>query len=471
MARRATSLERLSAAAVNSHVSDLTTKASLHDGGGLYLRRFDSNRWFWYLRATSPTTRKETWSAILPGIPFPRTSLSAARAEARVMREQLAKGIDATRARLQVIETQRDAKKASADKQRHAVKFSDVFLQWQSTELQPRIRADGRRIGRKDGGTYVREQFERHVFATLGSMPIGEIRKADVFAILDTHVAAGKLRTANVLLADLKQLFRFAAEREIIPASPIDTIKKNKVGGADVERERFLAPSELVELNQVIGSSGMNRRYVLAIWLVLATGVRVGELVGAAWSDSPEDQGELRRIADSIDVKYGSVDVPNRTWYLPDTKNQRDHTLRLSSFASSLIDELRQSRINKTWLFPDSTGNKPIDSHEFGKQLGDRQRIGEAPLKNRTKKTTALVLPGGKWTTHDLRRTAGTMMATLGISNDVIHACLNHIQNDRMSRVYIRDRRESEQERAFDALGVKLASIVSSPKSPGDSSY
>ena len=53
------------------------------------------------------------------------------------------------------------------------------------------------------------------------------------------------------------------------------------------------------------------------------------------------------------------------------------------------------------------------------------------------------------------------MMATLGISNDVINECLNHIQNDRMSRVYIRDRRETEQARAFDALGVKLALIAS----------
>ncbi len=274
------------------------------------------------------------------------------------MREQLAKGIDATRARLQAIETQRDEKKASAEKQRHAIRFSDVFSQWQETELQPRIRADGRRIGRKDGGTYVREQFERHVFATLGSMPIAEICKADVFTILDIHVAAGKLRTANVLLADLKQLFRFAAEREIIPASPIDTVKKNKVGGADVERDRFLAPSELVELSQVVGTSGLNRRCVLAIWLVLATGVRVGELVGAAWSDSPEDNAELRKITESIRVKYGSVDVANRTWYLPDTKNQRDHTLQLSSFAVSLIVELRQSRTHNTWLFPDSIGNK-----------------------------------------------------------------------------------------------------------------
>ena len=55
-------------------------------------------------------------------------------------------------------------------------------------------------------------------------------------------------------------------------------------------------------------------------------------------------------------------------------------------------------------------------------------------------------------------------MATLSISNDVIHECLNHIQSDRMSRVYIRDRRESEQARAFDALGTKLASLVSSSK-------
>lgn len=461
MARRATSLERLSAAAVSGHVGDLSKKASLHDGGGLYLRRFDSDQWFWYLRATSPTTGKETWSAIRPGIPYPRTTLSVARAEARFMREQLAKGIDATRARLHAIETQREEKKASAEKERHAVRLLDVFLQWQATELQPRIRADGRRIGRKDGGIYVQEQFKRHVFATLGSMPIGEIRRADVFAILDTHVSAGKLRTANVLLADLKQLFRFAAEREIIPASPIETIKKNKVGGADVERDRFLAPSELVELSRLLGSSGLSRRYALAIWLVLATGVRVGELVGATWSDSPDDSAVLRKITESIGVKYGAVDVAERSWYLPDTKNQRDHTVRLSPFAVCLLEELRQFHMHNTWLFPDSTGNNPIDSHEFGKQLADRQRLGKAPLKNRTKKTTGLVLSGGKWTAHDLRRTAGTMMATLGISNDVIHECLNHIQSDRMSRVYIRDRRESEQARAFEALGERLAAVAS----------
>ena len=38
-----------------------------------------------------------------------------------------------------------------------------------------------------------------------------DVRKADILAILDAVKAEGKLRTANILLADLKQIFRFAA--------------------------------------------------------------------------------------------------------------------------------------------------------------------------------------------------------------------------------------------------------------------
>ncbi|MEZ5643628.1 MAG: hypothetical protein R3E99_00430 [Burkholderiaceae bacterium] len=47
------------------------------------------------------------------------------------------------------------------------------------------------------------------------------------------------------------------------------------------------------------------------------------------------------------------------------------------------------------------------------KQVGDRQRPGAAPMSGRSKDVDALVLPGGKWTPHDLRRTAATTMAEL----------------------------------------------------------
>jgi hypothetical protein len=52
-------------------------------------------------------------------------------------------------------------------------------------------------------------------------------------------------------------------------------------------------------------------------------------------------------------------------------------------------------------------------------------------------------------------------MASLDISTDVIDECLNHMLQSRVSRIYIRDRRESQQVKAFDVLGAKLAGTVS----------
>ena len=80
---------------------------------------------------------------------------------------------------------------------------------------------------------------------------------------------------------------------------------------------------------------------------------------------------------------------------------------------------------------------------------------------NRTKAVRSLVLVGGRWTAHDLRRTTSTMMSQLGISNDVINECENHIKQG-MSGVYIQDRRQDEQALAFDALGKKLAALAAS---------
>ena len=52
------------------------------------------------------------------------------------------------------------------------------------------------------------------------------------------------------------------------------------------------------------------------------------------------------------------------------------------------------------------------------------------------------------------------MMARLGVGTDTINECLNHISADRMARVYLQDRRKSDQARAFDALGQKLAELT-----------
>ena len=63
-------------------------------------------------------------------------------------------------------------------------------------------------------------------------------------------------------------------------------------------------------------------------------------------------------------------------------------------------------------------------------------------------------------TAHDLRRTAATMMAEMGVSSDVINECLNHVIANRVSRIYIRDRRLTEQAKAFELLGKKLSTLI-----------
>jgi integrase len=320
-----------------------------------------------------------------------------------------------------------------------------LFEKWALVELAPHVTADGKRRGRKDGGEYVRLLFNSRVFPTLGDVAVGDVRKTDVLALLDRAKAEGRLRTANMILASLKQMFRFALVREIIERNPADTLTNRDAGGKDVERERVLSEDEIKALAKALPDANLSERTMALIWLILATGVRLGEALKATWAD---------------------VNMDNVTWHLPETKNQRDHTIHLSAFALAQFEvlalnvELDDDDKPLPWVFPNAYGNAPASVATFGKKLADRQRTASQHLKNRTPKTEALKLRGGRWTAHDLRRSAATLMADLGIVADVIDECLNHVIESRVRRTYIRNRRPVEQARAFDALGKRLAALV-----------
>jgi integrase len=356
------------------------------------------------------------------------------------------------RRRLEEIERQR---LAAAAERRLTVR--GLFDRWQRAELAPHVLADGTRTGRKDGGEWVKASFERRLFPVLGDRPADEVSKADLLAILDDCKAGGQRRTANVLLADIRQMFRFAAEREIVQRNPLDGIKRTSIGGKDVERDRCLSDDELRALWAALPSSGLNARSVAAVKLILATACRVGEAMGARW-----EHVTLQRDDDGM--------LTGGTWYLPTTKNERDHTIHLSALALAQVEALAGLREMVTaadgtqfptpWVFPATDPANPVCIKSFGKQLADRQREPERRMKNRAKNTTALVLAGGRWTAHDLRRTAATIMARVGVSTDVIDECLNHKLQSKVARVYIKDRRIAEQARAFDALGARLSAVV-----------
>lgn len=461
---RTAKTQRLTALAVKKYVDDSAASAPLHDGGGLYLRKRDGGH-YWTLRLSDPSTGAQQWHRLFPDDPsgiYPYKTLADARAEARRLWTTRSSGIDPRADRRRQIEAQRLATQ-------RRVTVRALFERWSAVDLAPRLAADGRRLGRKDGGSFTRAQFERRVFSRLGHLAADDVKRGDVLALLDNAKAEGKLRTANVLLSDLKQMFRFALARDIVQRNPLDTVSKRDVGGPSVERDRVLSIGEVRQLAAALPPSGLQTRFAAGIWLILSTGARVGELLGAAWADANHELEDLRAIGEQAGVKVGFVDLSRRTWHIPVTKNQRSHTIHLSEFAHAQfkkLNDLRESSGDSTerpsaWVFANDAGDGPVGVKTLGKQLSDRQRE-YGRLRGRSKFTESLVLSGGRWTAHDLRRTAATLMAELGISGDVIDECLNHMIESRVRRIYIRDRRIVQQRQAFDALGKCLAGLVQS---------
>ena len=433
---------------------------------GVYASRGDGVATFTVQQARN---RAREWSGLyISGIHDLREHFAQQQADALQADEDTRRAADAARL------TAAQASEAAALEIERRISIQALFGRWRAVELQPRIGADGRRVGRKDGGRYTAEQFGRYVFPALGGRAAADVRKADLMAILDGVKAAGKLRTANVLLADLKQMLRFALARDIVDRNPLDTVTRRDAGGKDAERARVLSPDEIATLSKNLPAAGLNKRTLAGIWLLLATGARVGELMGAVWAGHDVDLQALAALPEAQEVKPGIVDMAASTWHLPTTKNEREHTIHLSAFALQQFGALAALREATTdddgnaklvpWVFPNTAATGPVCVKSFGKQLADRQRPADKRMSGRTLRTDSLCLNGGKWTAHDLRRTAGTLMASLGVSGDVIDECLNHVIESRVRRTYIRDRRPVEQARAFDALGARLTEVISGTK-------
>jgi hypothetical protein len=64
-----------------------------------------------------------------------------------------------------------------------------------------------------------------------------------------------------------------------------------------------------------------------------------------------------------------------------------------------------------------------------------------------------------EWRLHDLRRTAATYMARLGVERVVIGKVLNHAERE-VTAIYDRHRYDREKRRALDLWGETLAALV-----------
>ena len=63
------------------------------------------------------------------------------------------------------------------------------------------------------------------------------------------------------------------------------------------------------------------------------------------------------------------------------------------------------------------------------------------------------------FTPHDLRRTAASLMTSLGISRLVVSKLLNHVENS-VTAIYDRHSYDKEKKRAMETWGTKLNTVI-----------
>ena len=260
---------------------------------------------------------------------------------------------------------------------------------------------------------------------------------------------------AGAVLTLLKQMCRWAVARGYIQHSPAEYLDPKSHGVKQPAPKRALSLAEVPLLMAALAAThypaheGKRKRGQTikarpspseavrrALRLVLLTACRPGEVLGAEWSE---------------------VDLAGATWTIPPAKQKlsleaaakaRPFIVPLSPHALEDFKALRDAAPKGCrWVFPGEKEGEPLSE----------KVLSRAMRRMLTHKPPLLVLPGGRITAHDLRRTARTLLGeSLKVPDYIAERCLNHSPG-RIAAIY--DKGDYLEERR-DAL-VRLGDFVS----------
>jgi integrase len=248
-------------------------------------------------------------------------------------------------------------------------------------------------------------ELERYLtgphFKPLHSMAIDQITRRDVAARIAKITTENGSPSAAKARAALSAMYVWALGHGLCELNPVvGTIAPENAQ----PRERVLSDTEIVALWRVCGDDGIGR----IVKLLLLTAQRRSEVGGMCWSE---------------------IDMDTGTWTLPAarSKNRRAHTLPLPRMALDIIAAVPRM-IGRDQLFGERA---ELGFTRWGAKRDLDARLGET------------VQP---WTLHDLRRTAATKMADIGVQPHIIEAALNHISGHKGGVAGIYNRSSYERE-------------------------
>jgi integrase len=228
---------------------------------------------------------------------------------------------------------------------------------------------------------------------------------------------------ARKLHAALSIMFSWLQQRRRIEVNPMASLHPP---GAPKARDRVLTQAEIAKLWVAAGAAA--EPFGRVVKLLLLTGARLNEVAQLRWEEVSEDAS--------------TITVPGSR-----TKNHLPFDIFLPPAAREIIGSLPRR-----------------DSCPFAFTTNGRTAIsGWSKVKRRLDAAMGNVPP---WRIHDLRRTAATGMAELGVLPQVVEAALNHVSGHRagVAGTYNRALYSSEKRAAWERWAAHLASIASGGK-------
>ena len=309
---------------------------------------------------------------------YPDTTLSDARKLATAKRAAVQQGTDVAR------EKQKSIQEAT-----HAWTFkrlADDYLTRAASNLSP-LTISGRR-----------QQLRDYVLSRIGHLPAKEVAPSDIVDIVERS-GHKSLHVARLVLITIREIYAHGVARHVVEANPCAHIQAKAIIGAPPSRRARIMLSD-DELRAMLPAlPGIGRSNELTVKVLLATCTRIGELTRAEWSH---------------------VDFERKEWTIPPehAKNGKRFIIPLTNQTAEWFMELKRLAFNSKYVLPirvrqnGREGDAPMEATSLNaainrmcETLGDKCR---------------------RFTPHDLRSTARSHLAVLGVDVLIAERCLNH---------------------------------------------
>ncbi len=245
-----------------------------------------------------------------------------------------------------------------------------------------------------------RSHIERIILPKLSGLAARDVSTADVVAIIES-VGGRSKSVAELVFTAISEIFKHAVARHVVIANPCAVISVSAIiGKAEPKRQRLkLTAEELREILPAVHTIG--EQNALSVKILLATCVRIGELIKAEWAH---------------------IDFKTAEWFIPDqnSKTGKGFTVPLTPAVIGWFTALQPFAYGSRYVLPARQARR---IEKYGADIHLNQHSLNSMLN---KLCDALGDKCRRFTPHDLRSTARSHLAALGVNIIIAERCLNH---------------------------------------------